>query len=406
MSLVRAPLSRRGLLAGTAAAGLAPLARAAAPAWAGIERAGRGQTVFWNAWGGDDRTNAFIAWTSERMKMRHDLQLRHVRLRDTSEAVARVVAEKVAGRNEGGSVDLIWINGPNFLAMKQQGLLHGPVLDLLPNAALIDRIGKPTTMVDFTVPTDGYEVPWRMAQVVFVHDSVRVPDPPRSMAALRDWAAAHPGRVTHPTVRNFLGATFLKQALYELAPDPALLQQAATGATFGPVTAPLWDWYAALRPSLWRGGRNFPDSGPAQRALMNDGEIDIMISFNPSEASTAIANGTLPGTVRTYVLDGGTIGNCSFNAIPFNAAHKEGALLVADFLLSPEAQAHGMDPRILGSPTVLALGRLSAAERKLFDDLPRPVATLSDAELGRPLPEPHPSWMTAIAAEWEKRVTL
>jgi len=261
-------------------------------------------------------------------------------------------------------------------------------------------------MTDFTVPTGGYEVPWRMARVVFVYDSARVPAPPRSMAAMLPWSAARPGRLTHPTVRNFLGATFLKQALYEFAPDKAVLQTPATDADFGPTTAAMWAWYTALRPHLWRSGKIFPESGPAQRALLNDGEIDIMISFNPSEASTDIANGTLQASVRTYVLDGGTIGNCSFNAIPYNAAHVAGAMLLADFLLSPEAQAHDMDPDITGSPTVLALDRLSPADRKLFDDLPHPLASLTDAELGPPLPEPHPSWMTRIATEWERRVTL
>ena len=44
-----------------------------------------------------------------------------------------VIAEKAAGQNSGGTVDLIWINGPNFLAMKEQGLLHGPFVAGLPN---------------------------------------------------------------------------------------------------------------------------------------------------------------------------------------------------------------------------------------------------------------------------------
>jgi len=32
----------------------------------------------------------------------------------------------------------------------------------------------------------------------------------------------------------------MKQALYELAPDPAVLQKPATDANFATVTAPLW----------------------------------------------------------------------------------------------------------------------------------------------------------------------
>lgn len=370
--------------------------------WTSVVSAARGQTVYWNAWAGDDRTNAFIAWAGEQTAQRYGVSIQHVKLRDTAEAVARVVAEKAAGKTGGGSVDLIWVNGPNLLAMKQQNLLFGPVTQRLPNFRLVDTAGKPSTVIDFTLPVEGMAVPWTLAQIVFMHDSARVPSPPRSMQAMLAWAKANPGRLTHPAVSNFLGATFLKQALYELTPDPALLQQPATDANFTAATAPLWAWYDALRPHLWRGGRQYPASGPAQRQLMNDGEIDLSLSFNPNEASGAIEDGLLPKTIRTYVLERGTIGNTSFVAIPFNAAHKEGAMVVADFLLSPEAQARMQDPRILGTLSVLDFARLSPADAKRFADLPRGVATLSNAELGKPLLEPHPSWMTRITAEWER----
>jgi putative thiamine transport system substrate-binding protein len=156
---------------------------------------------------------------------------------------------------------------------------------------------------------------------------------------------------------------------------------------------------------MWRKGEQFPETGPAMRQLLADGEIDIMISFNPNEATTAISKGTLPNTVRTFVLEKGTIGNTSFVAIPYNAAHKEGAMAVANFLLSPESQAYAMNPHTMGNFTVLDLNRLPPQDRKRFEDLPRGVATLSIAELGRPLLEPHPSWMNGIVAEWERRYT-
>ena len=113
--------------------------------------------------------------------------------------------------------------------------------------------------------------PWRLAQFVYVFDSARYKptDVPTSAPALLAFARQHPGRVTHPTVRNFLGATFLKQALYDLLPDPSVLQQPATDTSFGPVTAPLWAWYDQLRPTLWRSGREFPETGPAERAILS-----------------------------------------------------------------------------------------------------------------------------------------
>jgi putative thiamine transport system substrate-binding protein len=398
-------ITRRTLLAAALAApgtAHADAALLAAP-WEEVTRAAVGRPVFFNAWGGDDRTNAFITWAAGRLREAHGIDLRHVRLRDTSEAVARVVAEKAAGRNTGGSVDLVWINGPNFLAMKDGGLLLGPVLDRLPSARFVDREGKPATVTDFTVPVDGLAVPWRMAQVVFIHDAARAASPPSSMRALSDWARANPGRTTHPNVRNFMGATFLKQALYEVAPDPAVLLRPATDAALAPAAAALWAWYEGLRPHLWRGGRQFPENGPAQRPLMLDGEIDLYITFNPAEAAVSVANGSLPPTARSFVLAGGTIGNASFVAIPFNAANAAAAMVAADFLISPEAQARAQDPRVLGSPTVLDLDVLPAEERARFASLPDSPAMLTGAALGRPLEEPHPSWMTRITTEWERR---
>ncbi len=385
------------------------LAAAASPAvgqafdWDEVVARARGQTVYWNAWAGDDRTNAFIAWVGDQVELRYGVTVRHVKLKDTAEAVARVVAEKAAGRREGGSVDLIWINGPNFLTMKEQQLHYGPFAESLPNFRLVDTEGKRSTVIDFTIPVDGYAVPWRMAQIVYVYDSERLRSPPRSIPAMLDWARRNPGRLAHPTVRNFLGATFIKQALVELIPDPSQLQKPASDAAFAAATTRLWDWYDRLRPLLWRRGEQFPQNGPAMRQLMNDGEIDLMISFNPAEAATSIATGQLPGSVRTYVLDGGTIGNTSFVSIPFNAAHKEAAMVVANFLLSPEAQARMNDPRFLGNPTVLDVARLSPEDRRRFSEMPRGPAMLSAEELGRPLLEPHPSWMSRITSEWERR---
>ena len=298
--------------------GLVASAARAAPAesWDDILAKARGETVYWNAWAGDEKTNAFIAWVGQEVHKRFALTLRHVPLSDTAEAVTRVVAEKAAGRDADGSVDLIWINGPNFLAMKQQHLLYGPFTQLLPNIRLVDTAHKPSTVVDFTVPTGGMESPWRMAQIVFVYDSRHLAEVPRSIPAFLPWARRHPGRFAHASVRNFLGATFLKQALYELTPDPSLLQQPASDANFEAVTAPLWAWYDELRPLLWREGEAFPESGPATRQLLDDGEIDMMMSFNPAEAAVAIDAGLLPETVRTFVLARGTIGNTSFVAIP------------------------------------------------------------------------------------------
>jgi putative thiamine transport system substrate-binding protein len=370
--------------------------------WDAVLKEDNGQTVYWNAWGGSTTTNDFIAWVGDRVAEEYGVTLEHVKLTDTADAVARVLAEQQAGKNEGGAVDIIWINGANFASMKQQDLLFGPFADQLPNWQYVDVDGK-TVQTDFTVPTEGYESPWAMAQVVFMYDTADIDAPLTSMDAILDWSTAHPGRFTYPQPPDFLGATFLKQALLDLTDDAAALSQEATPETFAKVSAPLWDYLDALTPTLWREGKAYPQTGPQQLQLINDGEIDLAISFSPGEASTAIANFQLPDTVRTYVLDKGTLGNASYLAIPYNANAAAGAMVVANFILSPEAQAHGLDPLNLGYGTVLDMAKLSDEQRAAFDKIDLGIATLTPAQLGTALPEPHPSWMTMLTEEWTKR---
>jgi putative thiamine transport system substrate-binding protein len=389
-------------LGGLALSARAGPARAGEMEWDGILETASGQTVRFNAWGGDQRINDYIAWAAQELEARHDVTLEHVKLADTGEAVARIVAEKAAGQVTAGSVDLIWINGENFAALKAQGLLHGPFTELLPNMRFVDPYEKPTTVVDFTIPTGGLEAPWGMAQLVFFYDSARVPAPPRSMAELYRWVEEKRGRFSYPAPPDFLGTTFLKQAFYETTADPTMALSPADEKSAAAL-APLWDFLDRLHPLLWRDGRTFPKTSTEMRQLLGDGETDIYFAFNPGDASSAIAQGLLPDTIRPFVPNAGSIGNTHFVAIPFNAAAKEGAMVTADFLLSPEAQARKENAEIWGDPTVLSLAILSAEERKLFDDLPRGIATPKPDELGRPLPEPHPSWVKVLNQGWAER---
>jgi putative thiamine transport system substrate-binding protein len=395
----------RKLLAVTAAIATAFAAHAEPDPtnWEAVTEEARGQTVYWNAWGGSDTINSFIAWIGDRVNEEYGVTLEHVKLSDTADAVSRVLAEKTAGKDEGGAIDMIWINGENFAAMKDQDLLFGPWVEAMPSWANVDVAGKPAVISDFTVPTDGLEAPWGMAQVVFYYDTARLETPPTTMEALAAYAAANPGRFTYPQPPNFLGSTFLKQALIEFVPDASVLQAPVDEADYDAATAAFWSFMDGLTPTLWRQGRAYPQNESRQIQLMADGEIDLAISFNPNEASNAIANGQLQNTVRTFVMDAGSIGNASFVAIPYNANAKAGAMVVANFIMSPEAQAMMQDPEVWGLGTVLDLAKLSGEDRARFDALELGIATLPPSELGATLPEPHPSWMVKLEEDWTER---
>lgn len=398
---------RATLVAAVATAMLSlALPAAAAPDpndWEAVLEAAEGQTVYWNAWGGDARTNRYIAWVAEQMQAVYGVDVEHVKLDDTSSAVARVLGEKQASNHGDGSIDLIWINGENFAAMREQDLLFGPFAESLPNFALTHPDDNPEVVTDFTLPTEGYESPWGKAQITFYYDSAQTETPPQSIAGLLEWAKDNPGRFSYPRIPDFTGSTFLKQALIELTGQDDALYAPVVEAEFAEITAPLWDYLDELHPHLWRSGRSFPESGPNLRTLMSDGELSLAFSFYPTDAAVAVMEYELPESVRSYVLEGGTLGNVHFVAIPYNSPHKAGAMTLANFLLSPEAQAQKQSLSMWGDRTVLAVSQLNENDMALFEQGESHPSALPVDALSNTLAEPHPSWMTALQDAWLER---
>lgn len=371
--------------------------------WQAVEEQADGQTVYWNAWGGDPRINAYIDWVGDQVSKRYGIDLVHVKLADTATAVSRILAEKAVGNDDAGAIDLIWINGENFAAMKANQLLYPAWAESLPNFALTDADSNPELRKDFTVPVEGLEAPWGKAQITFYYDSKRVQQPPRSIPALLDWAQANPGRFTYPLVPDFHGSTFLKQALLELVEDPAVLYEPVQAERFDAVTAPLWNFLDQLHPHLWRQAKTFPSSGTQLEQLMGDGELSLAFTFSPFGPAAAVANQQLPASIRSYALDAGVVGNVHFQAIPFNASYPAAAMVVSNFLLSPEAQAHKQDINVYGDATVLAVDQLAPEQRALFDALETSESALPVSSLAHTLPEPHPSWMEQLEKAWVQR---
>ena len=67
--------------------------------WQSVVAQAEGQTVYWNAWGGDTRTNRYIDWVAEQMQAQYGVDVEHVKLDDTGSSVARVLGEKQAGNH-------------------------------------------------------------------------------------------------------------------------------------------------------------------------------------------------------------------------------------------------------------------------------------------------------------------
>ena len=366
-------------------------------AWSEVVAAAKGQTVYFNAWGGGETSNAYIAWAAKVVQKRFGVTVKHVKISDAAEVVKRLQTEVQAGRTEKGSVDLIWVNGENFKNLKQSGLLFGPWAETLPNWSLVDS-SKPVR-VDFSVPTDGMEAAWGTAQLTFIADHAVTATPPRSANELLAFAKANPGRVSYPKLPDFHGTTFVKQILLELTPDAAALQQPVTPEAFKRATAPLWPYLDQLHSIAWRQGQSFPASAAEMHRLLADGELKLSLTFNPNEAANLIVTRQLPATAYSFGFTGGTIGNVHFLAIPVNAKAKAGAQIFANFLQSPEAQARKADVAVWGDGSVLDSAKLPEQFRAAMSK----TAPGALAEKVPTLAEPHASWVEALESEWLKR---
>lgn len=86
---------------------LMPLAVNADESWQQTEAQARGQTVWFNAWGGDPAVNRYLDWVSEAVKRDYAIDLRIVHIADAADAVRRIQTEARAGRSRGGSIDLL-----------------------------------------------------------------------------------------------------------------------------------------------------------------------------------------------------------------------------------------------------------------------------------------------------------
>ena len=370
------------------------------------------QTVRFHAWGGSAQVNGYLQWVSEQVKKEYNINLQHVKLADTSDAVSRVLAEKAAGNHSEGSVDLIWINGENFAAMKQHGLLEPEWVSSIENFALTNPQQNAAMVTDFGEATLGMEAPWGKASMVFDSRqshlealSLKAPlKAPTTIEALLTFAQKAPGRFTYPVPNDYLGITFLKYAALTLNKEYLDdFYSPVSPEALARVLPALWQYLDKLHPLMWRKGQTMLRQASQLQRLMGSGELSLAFSFTAAEIPSAVERFDLPLDIRTYAMHDGSLANVHFIGLTFNAASKNAAKTVVNFLLSPEAQAQKQKLTVWGDDTVLDMTQLNQAQRQLFiQDTPH--ASALDKTLSTPLlAEPHASWTDALRDAWFKR---
>lgn len=403
---MRALLKPSGLMLlvvlGLAACARKPAAFSAkGSSWDEILGQARGQTVNLAMWQGDPFINDYMRkYVTPRLLSRYGITLRLLPGQG-GELVSTLMTE-IEAHKSNSEIDLMWINGETFYQLRQLKALYGPFTDRLPNSRYVDFANR-FIGVDFQQPVDGMECPWGNVQLLMIYNHDRVPEPPRTRAALAAWVRAHPGRFTFDS--SFTGMSFLKSLLYDVAGGTDALAGPFDEAKYRRFSAKLWTYLKSIQPFLWREGRTFPASVTQQHQLFVSGEIDFTFGMNDGEVDNKVARRFFPESTQSSVLDAGTIRNSHYMGIVSRSPHVAGAMVVCNFLISPEAQLEKQKPDVWGDGTVLALDRLPAEWREKFQAAQERRHGPPRTEIiAHALPEPASEYMVRLYADFRTQL--
>lgn len=369
--------------------------------WPDIEKEAKGKTVTMMMFSGDKKVNRYMTeYLMPQVKKRYGITLRTVPGQG-KEIVANLMSEREAGETA-GQIDLVWINGETFFQLRQIDALYGPYTDKLPNSKYVDY-NNPIIRYDFQQEVNGYETPWGESFYYFIYDSTRLQNPPVSMPDFEKYWQANPGRFTFSN--DFSGMTLLKTWLVELAGGMQQLNGPFDEKKYNQYAPKLWQWINNNKKYFWKGGETFPASITQVAQMFSNGELHFTMSFNDAEIDNKVSEGLFAPTVKAYVLQAGSVHNAHYIGIPANATNKNAAMVVCNFLISPEAQSKKNDIRLWGSRTVLAYDKLEEKDRALFDSLPeRKYGLSAEALRGKAIQELAPEYMLRVFDDFRKEV--
>ncbi len=372
--------------------------------WTDILSKAKGTEVSFYMWGGSRTINQWVdTYLAEALKDRYNISLKRVPM-GPDDYMNKLLGEKQIGK-EAGSIDLLWINGENFKTAMDKELLFGPFVDKLPNySKYLDTDSKQNT-TDFGFPTQGYEAPYNRAQFIFVYDQAKLKQVPYSFNELVAWIKANPGKFTYPAPPDFTGSAFVRHVIYEVTGGYEQYFEIADKEEFRTKIRPALKFLVALEPYLWREGETYPSTIAQVDNMFADGEVLMSMGYDPSKATSEIVKGNYPATARSFVLENGTISNTNFLAIPFNSSNKAGALVLANFLESFEAQLSKYNPDNWGALPIFSYEKLDQEEQAELGELDLGIATLSQEILDKhSVPELPADLVPIIEEEWQKIV--
>ncbi|MEZ4732306.1 MAG: extracellular solute-binding protein [Caldilineaceae bacterium] len=277
----------------------------------------------------------------------------------------------------------------------------------------------------------GYDLPYRGSQVLLAYneerllnllkeqgnvaaDAEEVPAEfvPSTWPELMAWVCAFPGEFIYPRPDTTgAGRNFVTRAVMESNNlDPNIFTVDAYTEQYGTdeltpeqITAindtyyaTTWEMLNNIEPRLYDNAA-YPSGAAATTRLLAD-ELVTLIPIWSDQALQAKNAGLLPERIRFIQLeDLPMVGGYASSAIPANASNLQGALVLADFLLTPEVQESVV--RDIGGFPALSWDQLPTELQEDFND----VITDDVPSFGSPwVPPMYDGWYATVAPDVER----
>ncbi|RDY26343.1 ABC transporter substrate-binding protein [Romboutsia weinsteinii] len=332
-----------------------------------ILESAKGSTVNFYGYGGDEVMNKwFDSYVVKQMKERYDITVKRVGM-NIDEILNQLISEKQANSDK-GVIDLIWINGENFKTAKENDLLFGPFVDKLPNYQNYVDGNSDDVTTDFGTDVDGMEAPWGKAQFAVAVNSDKIKQHITDTKSLLEVLKENPGKFTYPALPDFTSSAFVRNVIYDIVGYENVAELPEDEEVVKKAIQPAMDYLNEIKPYLWNQGKTYPATTSQLDNMYSDNEVYFTMTYSPNSFLGRIESGEFSKATKIIEFNSGNLSNTHFLAVAQNSQNKAGAMVLADFLMSIDAQGSKTDSNNWGDATVLDMNKVPADEKSKFSE--------------------------------------
>ena len=241
-----------------------------------------------------------------------------------------------------------------------------------------------------------FGLPVRGSQVLLAYDTTKLPKEkvPKTWDDLVAWIKANPGQfIYNRPDKGGSGGNFVNRAIHEAnGRDPGKFKvDNYDPATSDPMLAKAFALLNDLTPSLYNKGA-YTSGNTQSIQLLAQGAVTMVPAWS-DQSLQAISQQVLPDTTGLVQLtDLAFCGGFAFVTVPTDAAHKDVALKIADYLLTSDIQSQVVT-KLGGFPGVSWDNLPDELRKKYADVVPASIPTF-----------PSGNWQKAVNDGWYRTV--